>query len=70
MNILFGPTNLISYIQKVLKKYNIMEKLINNPFKVTFGLVSLIVGAITGNAVFFFFFGYAFGDILFSDHGE
>ena len=47
-----------------------MEKLINNPFKVTFGLVSLIVGAITGNAVFFFFFGYAFGDILFSDHGE
>jgi hypothetical protein len=44
-----------------------MEKLINNPFKVIFGIVSLITGTITGNPTFFFFFGYAFGDILFSE---
>ena len=44
-----------------------MDKLLKNPFKVIFGIVSLITGTLTGNPVFFFFFGYAFGDILFSE---
>lgn len=44
-----------------------MNKLLKNPFKVIFGIISLITGVIIGNPIFFFFFGYAFGDILFSE---
>jgi len=44
-----------------------MEKLKNNKFKTGFAIVSLIVGTFIPSIVFFFFAGYAVGDILFSE---
>jgi hypothetical protein len=48
----------------------IIKQIKNSPFKSTFGITCFILGSMGFSPLFYFLFGYAFGDIMFNEPYE